>query len=87
MAYEAISSYGHQRALVERVRKQNCFENNLTGLDFKTHFLLSLLSSIFKWIFMLFFFAIFKDEKYYLRSLGEDPRKVRILNVKQMLKT
>ena len=31
---------------------------------------------------MLFFFGLFKDEKYYLRSLGEDPRKVRILNVK-----
>ena len=31
---------------------------------------------------MLFFFGLIKDEKYYLRSLGEDPRKVRILNVK-----
>ena len=31
---------------------------------------------------MLFFFGMFKDEKYYLRSLGEDPRKVGILNVK-----
>lgn len=24
---------------------------------------------------MVFFFGVFKDEKYYLRSLGEDPRK------------
>ena len=79
--YRDISSYGHQRALVEREENGTFFENDLIGLDFHIYSLLSLLSDIFKWILMLFFFGLFKDEKYYLRSLGEDPRKVRILNV------
>lgn len=82
-AYKGFSSYGHQRALVERVRKRNFMENDFTGLDFC--FLSFLLCNISKRILMLFFFGMFKDEKYYLRSLGEDPRKVRILNVKQWL--
>lgn len=34
--YKDISFCGHQRALVERVRKWNCFETDLMGLDFKT---------------------------------------------------